>query len=108
MKQRAQTTCQGPKVTQWEDQKDKLALGNLAMHFQKAHKDIPAQEGLVTNPQAAISGRRQGYTAASAKLMEAYLEEGCLNPKLEPMQLGFKQTFTASCSMAACHSQQVK
>lgn len=30
-----------------------------------------------------------GYTAGSAKLMEGYLLEGKLNPKIEPTRKGF-------------------
>jgi hypothetical protein len=37
----------------------------------------------------------QGYTAASAKLMEDYLAEGKLNPKTYPTKAGFLKHFAA-------------
>jgi hypothetical protein len=36
-----------------------------------------------------------GFTLASAKLMEKYVQEGLLNPQVEPTQPGFSRLFAA-------------
>ena len=78
-------------------------LGNLSLHISQKHKEeaeaaaAAAQAGDDVDPadEPSASSSRSGFTLASAKLMEKYLEEGKLNPKVEPTQRGFLQVFAA-------------
>ncbi|KAH9833981.1 uncharacterized protein C8Q71DRAFT_711760, partial [Rhodofomes roseus] len=87
----------------WADETKRPVLGNLTLHTAQKHKEAaaaaaaaaePVQE---TNSAPAGGGSTSGggFTVASAKLMEGYLKEGKLNPKVEPTQRGFLQVFAA-------------
>ncbi len=67
------------------------SLGNLSTHTARVHPE--ALKGPVAPEEAAP--KDTGVTAASRKLMEAYLKEGALNPALEPTQIGFQRLFAA-------------
>lgn len=43
------------------------------------------------------SSTTKGASMASVQLMQAFVEEGKLNPKIEPTQKGFQKMFTAWC-----------
>ena len=43
----------------------------------------------------STNSSQTGFTLASAKLMEKYVEEGLLNPRVEPTQSGFNWLFAA-------------
>ncbi|TFY60202.1 hypothetical protein EVJ58_g5298, partial [Rhodofomes roseus] len=90
----------------WADENKRPALGNLSIHTKQKHQDEAAAAAAVaaaadgplpddTETHQSTSGPRHGFTQASAKLMEKYLEDGKLNPKLEPTQRGFLQVFAA-------------
>ncbi|TFY51128.1 hypothetical protein EVJ58_g10725 [Rhodofomes roseus] len=88
----------------WADETKRPGLGNLSIHTTQKHKDeaeaaaaAAATSGgdASTDGPSASTGTGHGFTLASAKLMERYLEEGKLNPKLEPTQRGFLQVFAA-------------
>lgn len=67
-------------------------LGNLSSHL-KDHPEIKAGDDEKVSEQNEPSAH--GYTAASVKLMEGFLREGKLNPKIEPTRKGFLQIFSA-------------
>ncbi|GJF00443.1 hypothetical protein PsYK624_167310 [Phanerochaete sordida] len=81
---------------QFEDEPKLPHLGNISGHLREDHPSLAAGDTLETDSKPdAPSGSSHGYTAASAKLMEAYLKEGELNPAVEPTQKGFLRIFAA-------------
>ena len=76
----------------FEDEHPKPVLGNLATHTREKHAEA-LKAGAIEKEETATVDR--GYTLKSAKVMEAYLERGALNPALAPTQKGFNQLFAA-------------
>ncbi|KAI0060903.1 hypothetical protein BV25DRAFT_1806709, partial [Artomyces pyxidatus] len=79
----------------FEDEPKRPPLGNLASHSKK-HEDeirVAAEKGCESEPVTAPI--KTGYSLASAELMKGYLEEGALNPALEPTKRGFLRIFAA-------------
>lgn len=81
----------------FDKEKPRPPLGNLAAHTNKKHGDAAAAAVTAADDAAAADATRPqtSQMLASAKLMEKYLEEGKLNPKREPTQRGFLQVFAA-------------
>lgn len=87
----------------FEDEKPHPALGNLSLHTKGKHSEAveaaaavaAAGEGGTASLQDRSSAPGSSNILASAKIMEAYLKEGKLNPQLEPTQRGFLQVFAA-------------
>ncbi|KAH9164016.1 hypothetical protein EDB89DRAFT_1859580 [Lactarius sanguifluus] len=83
---------------QYNNEPHKPRLGNLATHT-KEHA------GLIARREAEKSGNdgrltstklsHTGFTLASARLMEKYVQDGLLNPRIEPTQSSFTRLFVA-------------
>ncbi|KAH9011715.1 hypothetical protein EDB83DRAFT_2234018 [Lactarius deliciosus] len=71
---------------QYNNEPHKPKLGNLATHT-KEHA------GLIAQREAEKSGNDGRLT--STKLMEKYIQDGLLNPRIEPTQSGFTRLFVA-------------
>ncbi|KAG8959520.1 hypothetical protein FRC00_001502 [Tulasnella sp. 408] len=65
-------------------------LGNLATHTKRHEAKIAAAP---SNEPPTTHQSTHGSTAASAKLMEGYLKQGKLNPRIVPTQSGFLKMF---------------
>lgn len=74
-----------------------LLLGNLATHTRIHSDKLESASGPDQGPDGKPSSNPidHGFTAGSAKIMEEYLLEGKLNPKLEPTRKGFLKVFAA-------------
>jgi len=89
---RVRTVERSKNCNDFDQEKPQPKLGNLATHTRTSH---PKEwEGVEpgAEPTKPID---QGYTAASAKIMAAYLEEGKLNPAQYPTKKGFLLHFAA-------------
>jgi hypothetical protein len=88
---RTRTVERSKGCDDFDDEKPQPKLGNLATHTRQSH---PAEwEGKTdSGPAKPID---QGYTAASAKLMESFLEDGKINPATYPTKKGFLKHFAA-------------
>lgn len=76
----------------FDQEKPQPKLGNLATHTRTSH---PKEwSGTAPGPEDT-KPIDQGYTAASAKLMAAFIEEGKLNPVQYPTKKGFLRHFAA-------------
>ena len=93
------TLPRGEDCEMFDDENPQPPIGNLTTHTNTHAKEIEAAK---TQAQASQSGSSSsastkppdhGYTAASAKLMEEFLLEGKLNPKVEPTRTGFLKLF---------------
>lgn len=91
---RTRTVKRSEGCTKFEDEKPQPRIGNLTTHTREHH---PAQWKGEGASEATLSSKPvdHGYTAASAKLMAEFLEEGRLNPKKDPTQAGFLKHFAA-------------
>lgn len=78
-------------VKSWEKETHRPVIGNLATHSKKHEEKIAS----ATSSEPPTVHSSHGFTAASAKLMEGYLKEGALNPRLVPSQSGFLKMFAA-------------
>ncbi|KAF8888702.1 hypothetical protein CPB84DRAFT_1461956 [Gymnopilus junonius] len=86
-------TVKGENIT-FDDERVLPRLNNLASHVSECSKKRVADE------QSTAEGREKAIaelmnTRESAKMMEAYLCEGQLNPAIEPTQKGFLRIFSA-------------
>lgn len=87
----------------FEDEKPRPPLGNLNLHTKGKHSEEAAVAAAAASADSSMLGglcddpsaRHSSNILASARLMEDYLKEGKLNPKLEPTQKGFLQVFAA-------------
>jgi hypothetical protein len=77
------------KIT-FDDEDPQPWLGNLATHTRERHTDKVDQ-----GDESTTNAPDHPYTAASAKLMESFLAEGKLNPKIDPTKKGFLAHFAA-------------
>jgi hypothetical protein len=90
---RTRTVKQSKGCNNFDEERPLPKLGNLATHIRIDHPNEWRGDG---NAQSASTTPiDQGYTAASAKLMEDYLAEGKLNPKMFPTKAGFLKHFAA-------------
>ncbi|KAG8944484.1 hypothetical protein FRC04_001796, partial [Tulasnella sp. 424] len=78
-------------VNLWEEESNRPVLGNLATHTKKHEAKI----AIAASSEPSTAHHTHGFTAASAKLMEGYLKDGALNPRLVPTQTGFLKMFAA-------------
>ena len=76
-------------------------LGNLATHT-KEHAGLIERREAETkgkkgqdSEERDVGGSHTGFMLASAKLMEKYVQDGLLNPRVEPTQPGFTRLFSA-------------
>jgi hypothetical protein len=77
----------------FEDETHKPNLGNLGTHTKEKHPEAIASEEVP--PADRPAKVNHGYNDASTALMAEYLEEGRLNPTIEPDETGFRRYFTA-------------
>jgi len=75
-------------------EKPQPKIGNLATHTRTEHPNEYAG-GAGSSQESSTNPIDNGYTPASAKLMEEFLEKGRLNPKLYPTKKGFLKHFAA-------------
>ncbi|KAH9025003.1 hypothetical protein EDB83DRAFT_2170861, partial [Lactarius deliciosus] len=81
---------------QYNNEPHKPKLGNLATHT-KEHAGLIAQreaeksgnDGRLTSTKSSHTG----FMLASARLMEKYVQDGLLNPRIESTQSGFTRLF---------------
>lgn len=93
---RARTLPRGESCETFDDESPQPPIGNLTTHTKTAHPDkIKGESQTEANPEASTKPSNHGYTAASAKLMEEFLLEGKLNPKIEPTRAGFMKLFAS-------------
>ncbi|KAF5342711.1 hypothetical protein D9758_015876 [Tetrapyrgos nigripes] len=78
----------------FEDKKPRPTITNLTSHL-KQHSEKLASAAADTPDTVERPPRELSGSSASAKLLNAYLQEGRLNPALEPTYKGFLQHFTA-------------
>ncbi|KAJ7101263.1 hypothetical protein B0H15DRAFT_943595 [Mycena belliarum] len=76
------------KTKSFEDERPGPRLGNLATHYNKHHKDVPA-------PARPFSGQSHTISASSAKIMGDFLRDGKLNPVINSTQGNFLKIFAA-------------
>jgi hypothetical protein len=92
----------------FKDEPNKPRLGNLATHTKEHANLIARQEAEKNGQEGGREGQRSenggltstnsshtGFMLASAKLMEKYVQDGLLNPRVEPTQSGFSRLFAA-------------
>lgn len=71
-------------------------LGNLTTHIKELHPELLAPDTAEAEaPSVSTSLHDHGYTVKAAKLMEDFVAEGALNPKLDPTRQGFLRVFAA-------------
>ena len=89
---------------QFKDERQKPRLGNLATHTkehgglieqQEAERNAGQGQGGEVGRLASTKSSYTGFTLASARLMEKYVQDGLLNPRVEPTQSGFTRLFAA-------------
>ncbi|KAF8262481.1 hypothetical protein EI94DRAFT_1602044, partial [Lactarius quietus] len=86
---------------QFKDEPQQPQLGNLATHTKEHAGLIERRESERKGRQGQgsegcdVGGLHTGFTLASAKLMEKYVQDGLLNPRVEPTQPGFTRLFAA-------------
>ncbi|KAF8261018.1 hypothetical protein EI94DRAFT_1892509, partial [Lactarius quietus] len=86
---------------QFKDEPQQPRLGNLATHTKEHAGLIERRESERKGRQGQgsegrdVGGSHTGFTLASAKLMEKYVQDGLLNPRVEPTQPGFTRLFAA-------------
>ena len=85
----------------YKDKPQPRRLGNLATHT-KEHAGLIERREAETkgkkgqdSEERDVGGLHTGFTLASAKLMEKYVQDGLLNPHVEPTQPGFTRLFAA-------------
>jgi hypothetical protein len=90
---RTRTVERSAECDNFDDEKPQPKIGNLGTHTRQSHPKEWAGSGEAQSTSTAPID--QGYTAASAKLMESFLREGQLNPKVYPTKKGFLKHFAA-------------
>jgi hypothetical protein len=90
---RTRTVERSKGCDNFDEERPLPRLGNLATHIRIDHPNEWRGDG--NAQQASTTPIDQGYTAASAKLMEDYLAERKLNPKTYPTKAGFLRHFAA-------------
>jgi hypothetical protein len=91
---RTRTVERTPECNDFDNEKPQPKIGNLSTHTRTEHPNEYAG-GAGSAQESSTNPIDHGYTAASAKLMEEFLENGRLNPKLYPMKKGFLKHFAA-------------
>jgi hypothetical protein len=91
---RVRTVKRSAHCAKFEDEKPQPKIRNLTTHTRESHEgQWLRNESADLGPSTKLIDH--GYTAASAKLMAEFLEEGRLNPKKDPTQAGFLKHFAA-------------
>ena len=91
---RFKRTLSNPNA-RFEDESPQPVLGNLSTHTRDKHPAAFKNHEGEKPPEHGQAKADHGYTPASARVMEAYVRDGFLNPALEPTQKGFYRVFAA-------------
>ncbi|KLO07204.1 hypothetical protein SCHPADRAFT_984499, partial [Schizopora paradoxa] len=85
------TVPRTPGCKSFDEEKPQPALGNLATHMKKKHSDKLNETGATptTAPPTKV------LDLITNKVMGKFVEDGRLNPKIEPTQRGFTRLTTA-------------
>jgi hypothetical protein len=85
------------KTARFRDENPLPQTANLRTHIKNFHRSLLSQKTVAEEPEPEVTTKLHdhGFNMGSAKIMEAFLAEGKINPQIIVTQKGFYRVFAA-------------